>query len=45
MELVGDDAESVAAETEFTISEDFLFGIDLTLSEPLEMLEKTRAAG
>jgi hypothetical protein len=37
VEAVGDDAETVAAATEFTISDDFLFGIDLTLLEPTEI--------
>jgi hypothetical protein len=37
VEAVGDDAETVAAATEFTISNDFLFGIDLTLPEPAQI--------
>jgi protocatechuate 3,4-dioxygenase beta subunit len=37
VEAVGDDKETVAAATEFTISDDFLFGIDLTLLEPTEI--------
>ena len=40
-----DDQEAVTAVTEFQISDDFLFGIDLTLPEPLEIIEKKGAAG
>lgn len=36
VEVVGDDAEIVSAATEFQISDDFLFGVDLTLPELLE---------
>jgi hypothetical protein len=32
--MVGEAAEAVAAETVFTISDDFLFGVDLTLPVP-----------
>lgn len=36
VEVVGDDAEIVSAATEFQISDDFLFGVDLILPELLE---------
>lgn len=36
VEVVGDDAQIVSAATEFQISDDFLFGVDLTLPELLE---------
>jgi hypothetical protein len=43
VEVVGDDSETVAAATEFSISDDFLFGVDLTLPEPLEVPQITES--